>query len=45
MGFFGAIPICILRKSAVQLIGQQWELDPLANITWIYQQSSSIELG
>ena len=27
--FFGATPICVVWKSAVQFTGQQWQLDPL----------------
>jgi len=43
--FFGATAICVIWKLAVQFTGQQQQLDLLANISWIYQQSSSVELG
>jgi hypothetical protein len=39
--FFGATPVCVVWKSTVQFTGQQ--LDPLANISWINQQSSSVQ--
>jgi hypothetical protein len=42
--FFGATPICDAWKSAVQFTGQQQQLDPLANTSWIHQQSSPVEL-
>lgn len=29
--FFGANPVCIVRKSAVQVTGQQQQLRPFAN--------------
>jgi hypothetical protein len=38
--FFGATLVCVVWKSAVQFTGQQWQLDPLTNTSWIYQQSS-----
>jgi hypothetical protein len=41
--FFGANPICIVRKLAVQFTRVQWQLDPIPNISQIYQQSSSLE--
>jgi hypothetical protein len=34
--FFGANPVCAVWKSAVQFIGQQWQLHPLANTSWIH---------
>jgi hypothetical protein len=37
--FFEATPVC------VQFTGQQWQLDPLANTSWIHQQSSLVESG
>jgi hypothetical protein len=43
--FFGAISICLVRKSAVQFTGQKWELNSLANTSQIYQQDSLEELG
>jgi hypothetical protein len=41
--FFGAAPICVVWKSAVQSTGQQRQLSPLANTSQIDQQSSSVE--
>jgi hypothetical protein len=38
--FFGANPICIARKTAIQFTGQQQQLDSLANTSQIHQQSS-----
>jgi hypothetical protein len=29
--FVRATPMCVVRKSAVQITSQQWQLDPLAN--------------
>ena len=43
--FFGATPICVVWKSAVQFTGQHRQLDPLANTSQIHQQSSSVESG
>lgn len=34
--------IVIVRRSAVQIIGQQQQLDPLTNTSQIYQQSGSV---
>ena len=42
-GFPGETPICVVWKSAVQLTGQQQQLDPLANTSQIHQQPSSVE--
>jgi hypothetical protein len=39
--FFGATPVCVVWKLAVQ----QWQLDSLTNTPWIHQQSSSPESG
>jgi hypothetical protein len=44
-GFPGETPICVVWKSAVQLTGQQQQLDPLADTSQIDQKSSSIESG
>jgi hypothetical protein len=38
--FFGATPVCVVWKLAFQFIGQQQQLDPLANILEIHQQSN-----
>jgi hypothetical protein len=38
--FFGANPICVVRKLAVQFIHQQGQLDTLAKTSQIYQQPS-----
>jgi hypothetical protein len=43
--FFGATPICAVRKPAVQFKGQQQQLHPLANTSQIHQQSSLVALG
>jgi hypothetical protein len=43
--FFGATPVCVVWKSAVQFTGQQRQLDPPTNISQIHQQSSSVESG
>jgi hypothetical protein len=43
--FFGANPICVVRKSVVQFTDYQGQLHPLANTSRIYQQSSSVESG
>ena len=29
--FFGAAPVCVVWKSAIQFTRHHWELDPLAN--------------
>jgi len=41
--FFGATLICIVRKSAVQFIGQWQQLNPLTKTSQIHQQSSSVD--
>ena len=43
--FFGATPVCVVWKSAVQFTGQQQQLDPFANTSWIHQQSGLVESG
>jgi hypothetical protein len=42
---FGAMPICVVRKVAVQFTGQWWQLDPLTNTSWIHEQSNSVVSG
>jgi hypothetical protein len=42
--FFGAAPICVVWKSAVQFTGQQWQLSPLANTLGIHQQAGRVEI-
>jgi hypothetical protein len=39
--FFGATPVCVVRKSAVQFPGQQWQLDPLTDTSRI----SAVQFG
>jgi hypothetical protein len=41
--FFGANPICVVRKSAIQFTTQQKQLDSLSNTSEIYQQSGFVE--
>jgi hypothetical protein len=42
---FGATPVCVVWKSAVQFTGQQLQFDPLTNTSQIHQQFSSVESG
>jgi hypothetical protein len=35
--FFRATPTCVVCKSAVRFVSQQWQLDPLANTSRIHQ--------
>jgi hypothetical protein len=35
--FFGATPVYVVWKSAVQFTGQQKQLSPLINPSWIHQ--------
>jgi hypothetical protein len=39
--FFGATPVSVVWKSAVQFTGQQWQLEPLAKTS----KTSAIQLG
>jgi hypothetical protein len=41
--FFGATPVCVVWKLAVQFTGQQWQLNLLTNTSQIHWQSSSVD--